>query len=414
MSGTWRAGAAKADISPREDLFPLPQREGMRYERVGEPIFVRALALESKDGRVLCLSFELFGLPFAQELRKALCERFELSEGEVLLCDTYNHCAPREDLYRFDTSHCGKDVQERTNAYFADVQGAAMDAAQAAFEALAPACLSFGQTFCAVGINRDEQTDGGFVLGKNPEGPRDRTLTALLVKEERTGRVIAMAVHFALYGNMCYLADADGVLWVGGDLPGRVSSILEARYPGTTALWLCGAAGDQDPLLLSTYATWTEDGARSVRKMTHAEAALIRECQAQWIAGDALRAIASAQPVSGCALCGIHARLNLPGKAGSGVPAEIMALRLGDWYLACVSGAPGAKLGEAICSSVAKAHVLAVTHAGCLTGYLVDEAGCAQETFEKKNMLAFPGAYETEALPRLRRMAQLLRDGDLN
>lgn len=413
MNGGWRAGAAKIDISPQEAFFPLPQREGLRYESVGEPIFVRALALESKNGKALCLNFELFGLPFARELRKALCERFELNEGSILLCDTYNHCAPREDLYRFDTEHCGRDVQERTDAYFAQVQRLAMDAAQLAFEALEPAQLSFGSTICAVGINRDEQTNNGFVLGKNYEGPRDRRLTALVVKAEQTERVIAVVAHFALYGNMCYLADMDGTLLVGGDLPGRVSSIMETQYPGAVALWLCGAAGDQDPLLLSTYTSWAEHGTRKECRLTHAEAALIRECQAQWITGDVLRAISSAQPLSGCKLCGSYTQLNLQGKMGRIVPAEIMALRLDDWLLMCVSGAPGVRLGEMICSKVAKAHALVVTHAGSFTGYLLTKDECAQETFEKRNMMVDPGVYERDALPRLWCMAQCFEESNL-
>lgn len=411
----WRVGAAKVSIGPQTRLFPLPQREGKAYDRVGEEIFVRALGIQAGSDRVLCLSFELFGTPFADTLRARLSQELRLKPQNILICDTYNHCAPREDLYRFDTAHCGNQARARTAQYFDEAAQAAVEAAHRAMEEMRNVRLRVGRVHCPVNINRDERTSAGWALGKNGTGPTDRTLTVWQAQDAATGRIVALAVHGALYGNMCYLAGREEnprSLAVGGDLPGRVCAILEAQYQGAAALWFCGAAGDQDPLILASYAALDKTGRRVMRQMTDKQAMLIRECQAQWIACDAVRALESANELPVGALACRFARITLAGKKGGDIPAHVMVIRMGTRWIVAVSGAPGARLGEAIRACLPCGEALLITHAGPYTGYLVDEASCAEETFEAQNMRVLPGEYEQRAFACLRGMADEIKETD--
>ena len=73
-----RAGAAKADITPKEALLPLPLLGPLQFTRINDHIFVRVLALESGNRRALVASFDLTFVPDAEGYKEALFAAFHI------------------------------------------------------------------------------------------------------------------------------------------------------------------------------------------------------------------------------------------------------------------------------------------------------------------------------------------------
>lgn len=405
------AGAASLPLSPRAGDLPLPQREKKRYVRVDEPIYVRAVCVAQAGQRALLISCELFGLPFAEELRARLAQRTGIASQSIVLCDTYNHCAPREDLHRFDTSSCGPDAAARTSAYMEFCMQQCMAAAVLALKAIRPAKLFIGHTECPVAMNRDQALPSGWGLGKNPTGAGDHKLTLIALKDEHTGRSIATLVQYALYGNCCYLAGDGNELGVHGDLPGRVCTIMEG-HTSAPVLWLCGAAGDQDPLMLSSMPDWQADGARPMRQMTWDEVAPMREYQAQWIVGCAQEALSKAHQLCAKRLRTRHIQATLAGRDGKAITAHATLLWLGTLFIIAVSGAPVARMGASILDCLPDGLALLVTHADSFTGYLVDEPHTDQPTFETTQMAVPFGMYERVMLPLIRKAVRQMAESE--
>lgn len=94
-----------------------------------------------------------------------------------------------------------------------------------------------------VGINRRERKpDGRIEIGRNPEGPRDRSVQVVSVLAEEDGSRIATLVNYACHGTVL---GPDNLL-VSADWIGFMRQEVEARLGGLT-LFLQGAAADINP-----------------------------------------------------------------------------------------------------------------------------------------------------------------------
>lgn len=71
-------------------------------------------------------------------------------------------------------------------------------------------------------------------------------------------RIVNHATHgVVMHFNKCN----DGGIGISSDLPGAVSTYLEDNFEGSVALWISGAAGDQNPLVMNEmYTPSTTDG----------------------------------------------------------------------------------------------------------------------------------------------------------
>jgi neutral ceramidase len=105
--------------------------------------------------------------------------------------------------------------------------------------------LGFGQGEARIGINRRERTaDGQIILGQNPSGPVDPRLAVLRV-DGTDGRPLAAVLNYACHpvslGSQC----TD----ISADFPGTARRLVEEQT-GATCLFLQGAAGNINPLLM--------------------------------------------------------------------------------------------------------------------------------------------------------------------
>ncbi len=239
---TLRAGAAKVDITPTPDMFPLTS--GQTYGSVHDPLFARALVLDNGTDRVALITADTTGLPNGDELIQAVTQELRIPREHLILSATHDHNAPT----------MGARNAGDSSPYFAILKRGIVEAARQANARLQPARVGFGRGKAYVNTNRDEFIGNGYHMGYSPEGPSDKTVAVLSVTTQ-TGAPLAVYANYAVHGVVMYLAKTrDGQVQITGDLPGATSSYVEERLGNNAvALWTSGAAGDQNPLFMATY-----------------------------------------------------------------------------------------------------------------------------------------------------------------
>ncbi|MCB9786257.1 MAG: neutral/alkaline non-lysosomal ceramidase N-terminal domain-containing protein [Deltaproteobacteria bacterium] len=230
------AGTARADISP-PDGTPLAGYAWWRGSRgVRDPLFATALVLDDGATRLAIVALDLLAIheSVARAIAQAACERAGLSPDGLLLACSHSHCSPVAS-----TSERAKPAQR---AYVEALVPEVADAIVRAAATLAPVSLHAGATEASLAVHRRPLgPDGKALLQANPEGPVDRTM-ALLQLRDASGKAVATVVNVACHpttlGPRHKHASA---VW-----PGVMRAEVEART-GAPCLFLQGATGDLNP-----------------------------------------------------------------------------------------------------------------------------------------------------------------------
>lgn len=242
----WKAGIATADITPREPIWMAgyAARKGPS-QGVAQPLHAKALALEdSRSGRCVIVTTDLLGLPsaVAEPIAESIRTRFGLERARIVLSSSHTHSGPvvRESLiamYPMDASQA-----EVVKKYTAQLQSQIVELAGSALKKLEPAKLSLGRIDVDFAVNRRLKKDGKFVIGVNPEGPVDHEVTILRVSRP-DGDLRAILFSYACH-NTTLTQDN---YRIHGDYAGVAQEELEKEFPGTTAMFMPGCAGDANP-----------------------------------------------------------------------------------------------------------------------------------------------------------------------
>lgn len=236
--GDWRAGAARADITPEGRLWQAGYAARTHASQGAiHRLWARCLALEDGSGRAAALvGTDLLGLPAEVSARIAReCRaRYGLSRDRLILNATHTHGGPvvgntlRVAYGMTDTEW--SDVAR----YTAWMERRVVEAVGLALGALQPARLRFGRTRATFGTNRRTAI--------NPNGPKDDDVPVLRV-DSAQGRPLAIA-----FGYACHCTTLGGDCYeFHGDFAGFAQDRLEAEYPGAVALFITGCAGDINP-----------------------------------------------------------------------------------------------------------------------------------------------------------------------
>lgn len=250
-----RAGAGTAVVEIGGDILPI---EG--FTSVRDPLHARVLILESGI-RTVIASVEitsLFDLVLETMLQR-LCALTGAARENVWLTTTHSfgspHLWPAPDpkgekrpghrvLTQEEAARCARLEQ----AYLKALE----QAAQAAASRMRGAVIGAGRGFCTVNASRNMETRDGWWLGTDSEEPCDHSLTVLRV-DGTDGVPIAMLYTYGVRSCVMKASKgADGGGIITSDLCGVTSMALEKEFGGGfTALFLCGAAADQEPQLKS-------------------------------------------------------------------------------------------------------------------------------------------------------------------
>jgi hypothetical protein len=247
----WKAGTATVTITPERPLILLgyTDRKGP-FVGVSDDLSARALALEDAQGRrAVLVAADLVGFQAAvvtDAVTRRIAERTGLGRGRLIFNASHTHTGPVVSLdpnLTLNVAHPDMTPRqaEATIAYTRRLQDQLVELVERALAALRPARLSWGSGRTKVPTSRRLPKPEGVVMAPNPAAPVDDAVPVLRV-ETSEGKPLAV-----IFGCSCHAVAAGGQNAISADYPGYARAVVEARYPGATALFLAGCGGDANP-----------------------------------------------------------------------------------------------------------------------------------------------------------------------
>jgi len=241
----WKAGVARTKITPKENIWMggYASRTHVAEGKIND-LWAKALAIEDAQGKqAILISADLIGFPksVSDNIRNRLEKEYKLSRAQIILNSSHTHSGPvlREglaDIYPMGTADMNK-VRE----YSLWLENEIVRLAGKAMKSVKPANIYAANGVVRFQVNRrnnkEKELSGQWELN----GPNDFAVPVLKITNQK-GKLLAVAFGYACHGTVL-----SGYEW-SGDYPGFAQSELEKMYPGATALFLQGAAGDQNPL----------------------------------------------------------------------------------------------------------------------------------------------------------------------
>jgi len=129
---------------------------------------------------------------------------------------------------------------EQSDTYSAQLQQKIVDVIGEALERRSPARLAYTHARAGFAMNRRSNTGQGFHISPNPDGPVDHDVPVLRV-ESPDGALRAILFGYACHGTTLSFYQ------FCGDYAGFAQQYLEQSHPGTSALFVAGCGGDQNP-----------------------------------------------------------------------------------------------------------------------------------------------------------------------
>ncbi len=230
--GNLKVGASKVNISPSPQIFKSLQY----YSGLHDSLFVRSIVIENDMTKAAFVTYDLIGVPGGDDLINTIIKELGIKREHLFVTATHDH-----------------NAMIRASSYNELVKEATIQAVRKADSNLKPARIGFETGKAYVNVNRDQKIGEGYHMGYNPEGPSDKTV-AVISFTSLSGDPIAIYSNYPVHGVVMYLAKTkDGKPEVTGDLPGATSRYVEKHFKNLVACWTSGAAGDQNPLFMSTY-----------------------------------------------------------------------------------------------------------------------------------------------------------------
>lgn len=241
----WQAGVAKRVITPAESMWMAgyaartKPAEGKEHD-----LYVKVLALQDAKGRrAVLLTSDLIGIPrgLAQTVRAAVRKRHRLDDAAVMLTASHTHSGPVIADNLLDMYPMSADEAKKVPPYTRWLGIQIIAAIDEALKNLQPATLEAGIGNAGFAVNRRQKTDKSVINGSNPTGPVDHRVPVLRVRSAK-GEEIA-----TVFGYACHNTTLSGLRWCG-DYAGFAQAAIEAKQPGTLALFWTGCGADANPL----------------------------------------------------------------------------------------------------------------------------------------------------------------------
>jgi neutral ceramidase len=242
---TWKAGIATVVITPEQSMWMAGYAARNKpSEGKVHDLYAKALALEDAEGgRLVLVTADLIGFPreFRDRMERAVAERYKLAPSGLLLNASHTHSGPELRAWRASQTWDLPDEQiELSRQYAEAVFGKFVELVGCALENLAPARLSYLHARAGFAMNRRLQTERGYTISPNAEGPVDHDVPVLRVTAP-DGKVRALVFGYACHNTT--LSDYEFC----GDYAGFAQEYVEQTHPGAAAFFVTGCGGDQNP-----------------------------------------------------------------------------------------------------------------------------------------------------------------------
>lgn len=256
-----QAGVARDDITPiKRDRYAPMWLGGFAFRRnyrvdwqdpadPGNELYGNVLAIretmqnanETKINTNLLVTADILGFPqyLAQGIREDLRKDFGLRDDQIFLNASHDHSGPAlpEQLDPYISYGLSPDEEKFLFEYGEWLRNKIRKVAQSAVSDLEPAEMYFGQAPLNYNYNRH---------GRYPRMSSDMSVMSF----KRAGTpvhkaiIVSYAAHPIIMGRY-----ENGLPYMKyhPDYPGVVVRHLERRYPGSTVMFMQGAAGDVNP-----------------------------------------------------------------------------------------------------------------------------------------------------------------------
>lgn len=242
---TWKAGVSSIVITPEKPMWMagyasrVHPSEGKLHD-----LWAKALVLEDAAGnQAVLVTTDILGIPkhISDQIRDELGSKFQLSRSQIILNSSHTHSGPVLEkallsIYPLDEEHL-----EQISQYSGEFISKVIAVVETAFSNMVPVRLYSGNGVSRFQVNRRNNTEAVLARQTELKGPNDHAVPVIKV-ESITGDLLAV-----VFGYACHNTVLDICKW-SGDYAGFAQIQLEKDYPGVTALFFQGAAGDQNPL----------------------------------------------------------------------------------------------------------------------------------------------------------------------
>jgi hypothetical protein len=218
------AGVAVVEITPTRNV-PLGGyggRKGKPMVGVHDPLYAKALWMETPDSRVCLVTTDLIGSLVS------LRDRIRPTDAQVVLTASHTHSGPGALVKGFWELAMGKYDPDLVE----ELAGKLKKAVDQARAAKRPARLGFARADVP-GFNRNRRVK---------DGPVDPEHHVMLVVDELE-RPLAILGNYTAHPTVL----SDKNFLVSGDWAGAWQRALESRFPSTVALFTNGAEGNIAP-----------------------------------------------------------------------------------------------------------------------------------------------------------------------
>ncbi|PYI56934.1 neutral/alkaline non-lysosomal ceramidase N-terminal domain-containing protein [Paenibacillus flagellatus] len=235
---------SKADITPQTPVFMTGfAARTHESEGIHDPIYAKAVLLQANK-TLLIITLDLSGgdRSFIDGIKHTLEAAFGLQHDEVLINFSHTHhaVAARGPVDANTNSSFNRQQGSMDYGFLRDILvGIVKDCYANAEEG----ALLLGRGTSKFGVSRRRLTEKGVLWKPAYDAEIDNDLFVLkLVDQSNTLKGI-------LYSYGCHPTsmDSDNYL-ISNDFPGKTNGYLEETYPGATAFFLQGCAGEIKPL----------------------------------------------------------------------------------------------------------------------------------------------------------------------
>lgn len=240
-----KVGMAKADITPELGCRLYGYVDIRHARRVLDPLSINVIALEQNGEKVLLFSAEIcaLNLDLCNEMRETISKATGVKKDNIIYSCIHTHSGP------ITRSSAGWGTTDM-NYINGTLVPRSIEVANKALSSMCPAVMGIGKAESLAGINRRElDANGEVILGQNPDGPYDPTMTVVTFKTT-DGDTIGTMIHFASHPT------AVGInLSITRDWPGYMIDRIE-QITGAPCMYINGAEGNVGPRLSNgkTYA----------------------------------------------------------------------------------------------------------------------------------------------------------------
>ena len=269
---TWRAGVAKAVITPETSVWLAGYGSKRAPDGKLHDIWMKSLALEAPDGkRAILVTSDFQGVP--KEMSDAvfliLKKKHNLERHQVMITFSHNHCGPRLGLDLVDYYPIEAEQVKLVDEYTDLIVRRMADMISESITNLAPASLNMGEGHATFAVNRrnnkEAEVPSIIAKGEPLKGPVDHTVPVMTVTDKDNK---PMAI---LFGYACHPTTLNFTKWCG-DYPGFAQILIEKNHPGALAMFVNTCGGDQNPLprrqveLCEKYGKMLADGVEEALK----------------------------------------------------------------------------------------------------------------------------------------------------